>query len=296
MNNETSTSEQRFLKTYNPEHYERPSVTVDMLLFTVARGEQQNYRKLPNMELKILLIKRGKHPFKNQWALPGGFVQMDESLEDAAYRELKEETNVEDVYLEQLYTWGNVDRDPRTRIISVSYLALVDHKKLTISSGDDAEEAEWFNASLKMQKEEKKMMEDGFVKKEIFLLTLKNEEITMTADVVVNRVKSGKVENVHTEITLSDGIAFDHAKIIVYALDRLRNKIQYTDIVFTLMPDSFTLTELQKVYETILDKKLIKANFRRKVSHMVMETNEYTTDAGHRPSQLFSFKNDWSDG
>ncbi|CAM4135464.1 ADP-ribose pyrophosphatase [Lederbergia lenta] len=295
MNNETSASEQQFLKTYNPEQYKRPSVTVDMLLFTVARGEQKNYRKLPDMELKLLLVKRGKHPFKNQWALPGGFVQVDESLEEAAYRELKEETNVEEVYLEQLYTWGAVERDPRTRIISVSYLALVDHTKLTVKSGDDAAEAEWFTATLKIQEEEKKMTEEGFVQRETFLLTLRNDETTLTADVIVHRTKIGKVETTKTDISLSKGIAFDHAKIIVYALERLRNKVSYTDVIFTLMPDTFTLTELQKVYETILDKKLIKANFRRKISHMVLETNEFTTEAGHRPSQLFTFKNDWSD-
>lgn len=126
-------NEKQFLETYNPNDYDRPSVTVDTLLFSMI-GEKLN----------ILLIKRGQYPFKGYWALPGGFIQMDESADEAAARELKEETDIDDVYLEQLYTFSNVDRDPRMRVISISYMALVSADKLDLNAGDDAADARWF--------------------------------------------------------------------------------------------------------------------------------------------------------
>jgi len=124
LNKQGLTAEQ-FLSTYDASKYPRPSVTVDMLIFSVTDEEKKNYRKLPEKVLRLLMIKRGDHPYLGQWALPGGFVKMDESLDEAALRELKEETNINDIYMEQLYTWGAVARDPRTRVISVSYMSLV---------------------------------------------------------------------------------------------------------------------------------------------------------------------------
>lgn len=121
MINRQGLTEEQFLTTYDASKYERPSVTVDMLILTVTEEEKKNYRKLPEKVLKLLMIKRGDHPYMGQWALPGGFVQMNESLDEAAGRELKEETNIDDIYMEQLYTWGDVARDPRTRVISASY-------------------------------------------------------------------------------------------------------------------------------------------------------------------------------
>jgi len=114
--------------------------------------------------------------------------------------------------------------------------------------------------------------------------------------VKITKTVEGRVTRVQREIVESNGIAFDHAKIIEYGIERLRNKIMYTDIAFNLMPELFTLTELQKVYEIILDKKLLKANFRRKIAPMVIETDEYTKDAGHRPSKLFKFNSGWDYG
>ena len=124
--NKQGLTEEEFLASYDASKYERPSVTVDMLIFTVTNEKKENYRKLPEKVLRLLMIKRADHPYIGQWALPGGFIKMDESLEEGALRELKEETNIDNIYMEQLYTWGDVNRDPRTRIISVSYMALVD--------------------------------------------------------------------------------------------------------------------------------------------------------------------------
>ena len=295
IKNKQGLTEEQFLATYDASKYRRPSVTVDMLIFTVTEEETTNYRKLPEKVLRLLMIQRGDHPYIGQWALPGGFVQMDESLDEAALRELKEETNIDEIYMEQLYTWGDVGRDPRTRVISTSYMSLVDSTALDVKASDDADDAKWFTVSCKLYQEQRTVTEKGYMLQRLFRLSLVNDENNLWATVKVVKIVEGKVTKVEREVVESDGISFDHAKIIEYGLERLRNKIEYTDIAFSLMPEQFTLTQLQQVYEVILGKELLKANFRRKIADMVIETNEYTKDAGHRPSKLFRFTPNWMD-
>ncbi len=293
ITNKQGFTEEQFLAGYDAGKYERPSVTVDMLIFTVTDEEKKSYRKLPEKVLRLLMIKRGDHPYIGRWALPGGFIKMDESLDEAALRELKEETNIDDIYMEQLYTWGDVARDPRTRVISVSYMSLVDSSTLDIKASEDADDAKWFTVSCKLYQEQKTVTEKGYILQRLFRLSLSNEEDVFSAIVKTVRTVEGKVTKTEREIVESNGIAFDHAKVIEYGIERLRSKIEYTDIAFNLMPELFTLTELQQVYEVILDTELLKANFRRKTAGMVIETNEYTKDAGHRPSKLFRFNPNW---
>lgn len=293
--NKQGLTEEQFLVAYDANKYEKPSVTVDILVFTVTDEVNRNYRKLPEKVLKLLMIKRGDHPFIGQWALPGGFVQMDECLDEAALRELKEETNIKDIYVEQLYTWGEVDRDPRTRVISASYMSLADSSTLDIKANDDADDAKWFTVHCKLYQEQKTITEKGYILQRLFKLNLTNEHNSLSAIVKTVKTVEGKVTKIEREVVESNGIAFDHAKIIQYGVERMRSKIEYTDIAFNLMPELFTLTELQQVYEVILDTDLLKANFRRKVSDMVIETNEFTKDAGHRPSKLFRFNTNWAD-
>lgn len=145
-------TEEEFLRTYDISAFDRPSVTVDIVLLTISENKVDNYRKLANKSLKVLLIKRREHPFIGKWALPGGFVRMDESLEAAAFRELKEETNVENAYLEQVHTYGDPDRDPRGRIISSSYMSLVDVDDINLNAGTDAEDAKWFEVTYDVYK------------------------------------------------------------------------------------------------------------------------------------------------
>ncbi len=287
--NKKGITEEQFLKSYNSEKYEKPSVTVDMLVFTVMEEKKKNYRKLSEKVLKLLMIKRADHPFIGQWALPGGFVGIEESLEEAALRELKEETNIDGIYMEQLYSWGEVHRDPRTRVISNSYMALVDSKSLSVKANDDAEEAKWFTVSSKLMEEQKILMQGGYIVHKYFKLSLTADNENLSATVKKTITYNGKTFKTESELIQSKDIAFDHGKIINYAIERLRNKIEYTGIVFNLMPQFFTMTELQQVYEIILDKELLKANFRRKIADLVVETNEYKKDAGHRPSKLFKY-------
>ena len=214
-------------ETYDPARYERPSVTVDVVILTMRRRR-----------LEALLIRRKHWPFEGLWAIPGGFVNPDESLEDAARRELEEETGVRDVYLEQLYTFGDPHRDPRTRVITVVYYALIRDETLKVAAGDDAAEARWF------------------------------------------------------PVYDLPPLAFDHEKILTYTMQRLRGKLEYTTIGFQLLPPEFTLSELQEVYEAILDRPLDKRNFRKKVlSTGILEATTHTRKTGqHRPAALYRFR------
>lgn len=207
--------------------YPRPSITVDCIIFGLDESQQ----------LKVLLIRRKLDPYANKWALPGGFVQMEESLENAARRELKEETGVENVFMEQLYTFGSLERDPRGRVISVAYFALVNLSEHTLRADTDAEDAAWFS---------------------------------------INELPE---------------LAFDHSTILNTALDRLRAKLRYQPLGFELLPEHFTLSQLQKLYETVLGvPSLNKRNFRTRILKMgVLKEVGRQTNVAHRPAMLFSF-------
>ena len=207
--------------------YPRPSVTVDCVVFGYAGRK----------DLRILLIKRGGEPFKGQWALPGGFVEMGEDLETSALRELEEETGVKDLFIEQLYTYGNPGRDPRGRVISVAYFALINLEEHPVIAASDADEAEWFAL----------------------------DEIP--------------------------DLAFDHAEILAMARERLKAKLRYQPIGFELLPEHFTLAQLQALYETVLGvEELNKRNFRKRIQDAgILEEVGRQTEVAHRPAMLYRF-------
>lgn len=267
-------SEEEFLKDYNVNDYDRPSVTSDICLFSVSDENQDNYRKLSKKYFSVLLVKRNNYPFKDKWCLPGGFVGINETSEDAARRVLATETNLHNVYLEQLYTFDDVNRDPRCRVFSVSYMGLVDKNKLDDSLFPNAS---WFNIIC---------LED----KKAFHVTLDNgnEQIKF---VVGKTLKEKTTDRYRFDVLENDGLAFDHARVIVSGMERLKNKLSYTDIVFNMMGEYFTLGELQQVYEVILGKKLLDPAFRRIIAGKVVKTDKMQTGGGHRPSVLFTYKN-----
>ena len=270
------------------EVFFRPSVTIDSIVFTVRDVNVDNYRKLPEKKFQVLLVKRAGEPYKDKWSLPGTFVGEKESFEEAVNRCLEEKANIKDIYLEQLYSWGNPLRDPRERVISTSYVGLVDSNNIQIKAGKNVEEIEWFNIKLKTLQEKRTDRKDGYYKTEQIEIILENKEIVLKSKVeVVKELVNGNFI-IYTQILQSD-LAFDHAKMLVYAIERLKNKVEYTTIAFHLMPEKFTLTKLQQVYEILLDKPLLKANFRRKIADMVIETEEYEENTGHRPSKLYQF-------
>lgn len=280
------------MKMKKEDNYFRPAVTVDSIIFTIRDSQVENYRKLPEKKFQVLLVKRAGEPFEDKWSLPGTFVEEKERFEEAVSRCLKEKANLKDIYLEQLYSWGDPLRDPRERVISTSYMGLVDSNDIKITAGKNVEDIDWFNIKLNTVKEKNKENKDGYYKEEEIEILLENKDITLKNKVkVVKELINGNLI-IYTQILQTD-LAFDHAKVLIYAIERLKNKVEYTTIAFNLMPKKFTLTKLQQVYEILLDKPLLKANFRRKVADMVIETEEYEENAGHRPSKLYKFNTEW---
>lgn len=266
-------NEKEFLKNYDSSKFEKLSVTSDIIIFSVSDECQNNYRKLNNKYFSVLLIKRDDYPFKDKWCLPGGFIRIDETTEEAAKRILLKETNLHDIYLEQLYTFDDIKRDPRMRIISTSYMALIDKNKLLDKLPSNAS---WFNVlEFENEKEIKITLDNG------------NEEIKLVIEKKLKELTTDRYKYITKE---NSKLAFDHDLVIASGISRLKNKIEYTDIVFNMMPKYFTLGELQQVYEVILGKKLLDPAFRRIIANKVKKTTKIKTGGGHRPSALFEYK------
>lgn len=268
-------SEKEFLEKYDSSNFEKLSLTSDIIVFSVSDGYQENYRKLNDKYFSVLLIKRDDYPYKDKWCLPGGFIGINETTEEAAKRILLRETNLRDIYLEQLYTFDDVNRDPRMRIISVSYMALIDKNKLLDKLLPNVS---WFNVMvLEDEKEINITLDNG------------NEEIKV---VIEKKLKELTTDKYNYISKINNKLAFDHDLVIANAISRLKNKIEYTDIVFNMMPKYFTLRELQQVYEVILGKKLLDPAFRRIIANKVKKTSKVKTGGGHRPSALFEYKDE----
>lgn len=269
-------TEAEFLKNYNPDLYDKLSMTSDILLISVSSENIGNYRKNDKKMMSILLVKRTDYPFKDKWCLPGGFLNpKTETLEECAKRVLKNETNLEDIYLEQLYTYDSIDRDPRMRVVSTTFVALVDKNRLTNMMNENAS---WFDVTLIEEK------------KNVVSITLDNGHDILTIN--IKKELKERTTDRYAFIGLDNKeIAFDHDTVILAGLERIRNKLNYTDIVFNMMPEYFTLGELQQVYEVILGKKLLDPAFRRIIKDKVIKTDKQETGAGHRPSYLFKYNN-----
>ena len=267
-------SEEEFLKDYNSDDFEKLSMTADILIFSVSSEEVDNYRKTDKKKMSILLVKRDNYPYKDKWCLPGGFIGIDEDLDKAPIRILKNETNVENVYLEQLYTFGSVKRDPRMRVVSTSYIALIDKNRLTNNLSSNAS---WFDITF--YEEENNIVD----------IVLDNGNTTISFK-IEKVLREQTTDRYSFKILENNSLAFDHPLVILSGIERLKNKIEYTDIVFNMMPEYFTLGELQQVYEVILGKKLLDPAFRRIIASKVEKTKKMKTGGGHRPSYLFRYK------
>ncbi len=233
--------EQDFLTAYDPREFDRPSVTVDVAILTVVDGR-----------LEVALVERAEHPHKDRWAVPGGFVRMDESLDRAAARVLAQKAALADVYLEQLYTFGAPNRDPRTRVISVAYYALVDSARVARNGA---------------------------------------HELVFGRIAVPWEGETGGPVEVLDRSRRKMPLAFDHAEILGMAVKRIRGKLDYTPIGFQMLPETFTLRRLQAVHETILGRALNKDSFRRRMlaSGVLEATGERETEVEHRPAELYRF-------
>jgi 8-oxo-dGTP diphosphatase len=238
-------SESEFLESYDPADYERPSVAVDLVLMTIVEGQ-----------LAVLLQQREDHPFKDYWALPGGFVGMSEDLDEAACRIRKAKAHLDSGYLEQLYSFGRVDRDPRTRVITVAYMSLMPMPH--------------------------------------FLPAFKQGNDLILAEINVPwEGEAGGPVTACSEDGTELPFAFDHADIIGQAVRRLRGKLDYTPIGFALLDEAFTLRELQDVHEAILGTRFHKPAFRRRIldKGWIEGTGEREPGASFRPAELYKIKN-----
>ncbi|NFG61433.1 NUDIX domain-containing protein [Clostridium sp. CMCC3677] len=281
--------EKIFLKNYDVNEFERPSVTNDVIIFTTDDVLEENSRKVPRKGMEVLLVKRDDHPSKEKWAIPGGFVKMDESLEEGAIRRLREETGIDNVYIEQLYTFGEVERDPRTRVISVGNIALIAKENINFNKTKDTMETKWF--WIKKDLIESTKDEKYIINKYILELKAEDCEKTKISYEITEKIEKGilrrKVLTYKLMNTSNEELAFDHYKILDYAIDRIRNKIEYTPIALNLLPRLFTVKELQFVYEAIMGREIL--NFRRKMDDMIIETDEKIEGKPFRPAKVFKF-------
>lgn len=267
-------SQAQYLAEYDITRYDRPSVAADIAAFTVQTGENDSYKKDPEKRLSVLLVKRGVHPYKGQWALPGGFIRKTETIEQCAVRELSEETGLEPVSLFPVGVFSRPDRDPRGRIISHAFASVISENSADIKGGDDAAEAEWFHVTLTDEP-------DGSC-----ALTLKGD-VELSARLTRSNEKFGRTLFAVIE---NDGLAFDHAELIATAIMALRREAKSLDFALDFLPEKFTLATLQTVQETLMGITYLTPNFRRKISEFVEETEEFTEGAGHRPARLFRRK------
>lgn len=270
-------SEEEFLKNYDYRKYPRPSVTVDIVVFGVLGEDGGSYRKDEEKSISLLLVKRGGHPFMGKWALPGGFLREDdESVEKCAEREIFEETNVKPRSLMPIGTFSGKERDPRGWIISNAFVSVVEEDCVNAHGGDDAEDARWFKGNLTKI--------EGESGRDLYKLEMRNGDTVLSAILEKTGCQFGRDI---FKLVSGDDFAFDHALIIATAFSMLRKVAEDFDVLFDFLPEKFTLTSLQKVQETILGVPLLAANFRRKIEKLVVETDEYTSGAGHRPAKLF---------
>ncbi|WP_159981502.1 MULTISPECIES: NUDIX domain-containing protein [unclassified Novosphingobium] len=237
-------TESQFLEEYDPAAYERPSVTVDLVLIGLRGGRPA-----------VLLQERRDPPFAGRWALPGSFVGVEEALESAAVRTLHEKARLEKAHLEQLYTFGTVDRDPRMRVITVVWLALLNEQDFTAALAA--------NPAL----------------------------LPAAIDVTWTGEAGGPIK-VATPNGAQIDLAFDHAAIIAVAVQRLRGKLDYSEVGFALLPELFTLRQLQDVHEAILGTALNKPAFRRRMQDRGWLAATGTREEGtsYRPAELFRYQ------
>ncbi len=295
-----------FLEAYDINQYDRPSIAADIAVFSIGRKQAggADYRRLPAKTLRILLIRRAEQPFQGEWALPGGFMQKGETIQETARRELKEETGTDKAYLELCGVFSDVGRDPRGWIISQSFIAVLNEDDLAnghLEASGDAGEAAWFDITVRKTADRKQEQGNVVTCDNDYELLLQDSGVA-DSDIVNDNDAAVRLravirehieyrdyhEIVTYEIAESQGIAFDHAKIITSVFQRLRRMLgSDIRIAFDFMPEYFTLTDLQEAVELISGQELVKPNFRRKIAEYVVETDRLTQNGGHRPAKAF---------
>lgn len=243
--------------------------TVDLLIFGISDKENTNIRELSKKNLSIILVKRDKEPFKDMLVLPGGYVNNEETSEEAAKRILEKETGLKNINLYLSGINDGVQRDPRNRTVSVSYIALVDVERI---DKELRENSKWYDINYYINDDS---------------IDIKLDDIVFNVGRKIIDNKCGYEQYYQTnEVQLG----FDHDIILTKGIMDLRTKVQNTDIIFNLFPERFTIGSLEQVYEDILKEKVVNSAFRRTFTDKLEITNEMVKTGGHRPSYLYKYK------
>lgn len=280
-------TEQEFLANYDITQFARPSVATDIVLFTLDRKNDQP-SKIQLGPLQVLLIQRATHPCKDKWTLPGGFCQPHETFEETAIRELFEETNITNAYLEETKTFTSQNRDPRGWIVSDAFTGIICKSECQLRADSDAWNAAWFDISLEIKKTETLTPTIlDTITKTTYTLTCKNDTTQLHAELCCTQTLQNGRLKYQWETVYSD-FGFDHAQIITEILLHLRKTIQNDPrMLFEFIPELFTIGELEAVYKAIYELTDRVPNFRRKISDYVMETGNLADKQAFRPAKLF---------
>lgn len=260
-----------FVKRYEAAKYERPSATADTMLFRLKAIETKG--KYPKQQLQVLLVKRKNSPYIGGWALPGGFCNMDETLVMCAKRELLEETGLTGQYFGQGLTYDSVDRDPRTRVLTTSFLAVIPLNETSEPmAGDDAAQALWFDVQLTTEHVEKGLC---------FTLSLSADECTTEGKLLVKKTENG--DYIKSVVKDAEWLAFDHLEMITAGIVNLRNKIYYSDLPYYWLPKIFKFAELQRVFEAVMGRELLRSTLLNHLKHDLKRISD--VDAADTPSE-----------
>lgn len=277
-----------FIKSYDVNRYDRLSLTNDVLIFTTDDREKKGCKKVSPKGMQVLLIRRNEHPYKDMISIPGGFIKVNESLDEGVRRILKEKVGIDDLYTEQLYTFGDVKRDIRTRVISIANFALIEKSNINLALTCNSQWF-WIDKMLISHKRYVNLIEEKY------MLTIASEDdlikISYEVTEITEKNCERKKQKQYKLLDCTEELAFDHYKIIDYSIDRLRNKIEYTSLVFNLLSKSFTVKELQNVYEAVMGRSIL--NFRRKMGNMIIETKEIVEGMPYRPAKIYKFNEEW---
>ena len=279
--------EKAFCEAYDITKYPQPSIATDIVALTLREMPTENYRNPTEIHASLLLIRRGGHPFRGSWALPGGFLQSTESVEECARRELEEETGLRARALLPVGVYSAPGRDPRGWIVSSAFLLAVPKNANSLRAGDDAKDARWCDFSFSLQGERailRVATGDGPIEEHLDVQRTPYGEIAF-------RVAADTLADRDGAWNRKEHLAFDHAAIVANALHRLRTEETLArSFAFAFLPETFTLQDLREVFEMMGGERLSIPNFRRKLQPYLEETGLRQHGVGHRPAQLFRRK------
>lgn len=278
-----------FFKKYNSQQFDKPYIISNVVIFALDELVNSNYRKIPNKCLKVLLIKNNKN-----WELPTGYIYKNEDIEVSLKKELINKIRYNKIYLDQVNVYGDVNRDQRGRMISIGYMGLVNKiSKIPLNENKD-KHSKWFELKFNIITDKKEITKTGYEKKKVVELVLKSNEVKDELISKIEYIQIMKKGILHNDVKVdSINIGYDHSRIIFDIYNYLVYKLERSTLIFDLMPEKFTLMELQKTYEMILNKEYSKVNFQKKIKKYLIKTDDMRVGRGSRPASLYTYNVNW---